>query len=221
MSFQPPSVLSFIQNDVSQLAIYLISSLYLQILGMDAFSMLRPYSYILSPLAVMLPGNLMMFYLGTITASPDVKLYVAVSHFIFAFIVMNSNMKSRQILLVGGAVCVLFNLSGFITFYQAGSSHGALGSFIYSYIPMVVIPYVYTYLVTYSFHKHQINTYANPKSFIRNSIVFSFTFGIVYVLQQYNFPQLYVVVLIMFTLQYLDQYFWHKLPELFHKAKLD
>lgn len=221
--FQPPVPLStLLEQPAVGYAIYLMSSLYIQILNADVFNKFRPYSYFLSPLCVLLPGNLMLFFFGQIQTSLDANIYILLAHFIISFIVLNVNMNTKNIKLITGLAMIFFNTNGLVIYYSRGyDAYGLVGAFIVSYIVCVLTSYVYMYIVIYIWQKHLIKIYANPKSLLQNTVLFVVIFVAVALLHSIRFPNVYVLVMAFYALLYLDENFWHKLPELFAKAKID
>ncbi|EKE42978.1 hypothetical protein ENUP19_0046G0033 [Entamoeba nuttalli] len=221
--FQPPAFLDqYLSMPIVNIAIYLSSSFYNQLIASDVFNKLRPYSYFLSPLYATISSNLMLLYFGQIGNSLDTKIYVLLSHFLIGFIILNANMNSKSFRLLSGISVIFFNTTGILIYYSKGfNQYGIVGAFIFSYLACVLISYVYLYIVVYFWQKHTIKIYANPKTLLQNTITFSIIFVIVAILHNAQFPHIYLITLGFYTLIYLDDNLWHKLPEFYSKAKLD
>ncbi|ELP94005.1 hypothetical protein EIN_182020, partial [Entamoeba invadens IP1] len=78
------------------------------------------------------------------------------------------------------------------------------------------------YLTVYFWQKSLIKMYTPPKVLLQETIKFVVIFLTSFLLHQQGLTEyIYYVLLIFYTLLFMDDNYWHELPNFFSRAKLD
>ena len=217
----PSQVFELVNKPQIEVAIYIISSVFIQLGNKRIFVDMKPWSYILSPIAAMLPGNLIMLLFGIINNSDDTNIFIALSHVVIALVVLNYDIANDVIIFVSGTVCSIFNSIGLVAFSRLGAQYGLVGQFVGSYLPLVLFGWLYLYCVVSFMKKNTKDLYVSTKQLIRNSITFTIIFSTAIMLDAIHFYGTFLVILGLYFLVFIDSTYYHKLDSFYKKAKLD